>query len=255
MKKGATILALAALTCSAGLFNPTTAAAKANGQLSGTKVTYNSKKRAVTIKGTSKGVKKVSVTYHGKHRTTVKTGKTGKFSATVKFTGYHNFTLKGLNQKNRVVTKTKTITSKSYATPKVKPLASSNYYGYSDYQKQHSGEIELDFYGKNIVTVYLHNRQNNKLIGKTTPTHWEHFVWWGMSGDKANPFEVHVLEDYSNAPKFFKGVKQLQPNAPKSQGNVAIQQKVKNKKISQPAYLPLLAKNQKLAMNGYNWHQ
>ncbi|RRK09172.1 peptidase M10 [Lactiplantibacillus garii] len=84
---------------------------KATPKISKLKVTYSSKKHAVTIKGHVKGVKKLLLNYKGKKIANVKT-KAGKFVITKRFKGYGTFKL--LNGSTVI----KSINANKYATKK-----------------------------------------------------------------------------------------------------------------------------------------
>ncbi|MDA3767901.1 zinc metalloproteinase, partial [Lactobacillus delbrueckii] len=63
------------------------------------KTSYNAKTKSLTITGKAKGASKVAVSYNAKALKPVKVSKKGQFKTTVKFTGYKDFTLTGLNAK------------------------------------------------------------------------------------------------------------------------------------------------------------
>lgn len=69
------------------------------------KTNYNAKTKSLTITGKAKGASKVAVSYNAKALKPVKVSKKGQFKTTVKFTGYKDFTLTGLNAKGAAVTK------------------------------------------------------------------------------------------------------------------------------------------------------
>ena len=72
----------------------------------------------MTITGKAKGASKVAVSYNAKALKPVKVTKKGRFKTTVKFTGYKDFTLTGLNGKVAAVTKAYVLAKDSYAAAK-----------------------------------------------------------------------------------------------------------------------------------------
>ena len=82
------------------------------------KTSYNAKTKSLTITGKAKGASKVAVSYNAKALKPVKVTKKGQFKTTVKFTGYKNFSLTGLNAKGKAVTKAYVLAKDSYATAK-----------------------------------------------------------------------------------------------------------------------------------------
>lgn len=82
------------------------------------KTSYNAKTKSLTIAGKAKGASKVVVSYNAKALKPVKVTKKGKFKTAVKFTGYKDFTLTGLNAKGKAVTKAYVLTKDNYAAAK-----------------------------------------------------------------------------------------------------------------------------------------
>lgn len=82
------------------------------------KTSYNAKTKSLTIAGKAKGASKVAVSYNAKALKPVKVTKKGQFKTAVKFTGYKNFSLTGLNAKGKAVTKAYVLTKDNYAAAK-----------------------------------------------------------------------------------------------------------------------------------------
>lgn len=78
---------------------------------------YDNNKNQVKLTGEANGLKKVKIFYNKQNVKTAKVNKSGNFAANLKFKGYKNFTLYGINKASKKATTKVKLTSKDYAAP------------------------------------------------------------------------------------------------------------------------------------------
>jgi hypothetical protein len=113
------------------------------------KTSYNAKTKSLTITGKAKGASKLAVSYNAKALKPVKVTKKGQFKTTVKFTGYKDFTLTGLNAKGAAVTKAYVLAKDSYAAAKPTLLKADRTKKGLTFTTDAKKKITLNFYYKN----------------------------------------------------------------------------------------------------------
>ena len=139
------------------------------------KTSYNAKTKSLTITGKAKGASKVAVSYNAKALKPVKVSKKGQFKTTVKFTGYKDFTLTGLNAKGAAVTKAYVLAKDSYAA--AKPRTKKGLIFTTDAKKK----TTLKFYYK------------NKLVKKTKLTKDKQKVFFSAKSLKGKKGSFKVV--------------------------------------------------------------
>ena len=139
------------------------------------KTSYNAKTKSLTITGKAKGASKVAVSYNAKALKPVKVSKKGQFKTTVKFTGYKDFTLTGLNAKGAAVTKAYVLAKDSYAA--AKPRTKKGLIITTDAKKK----TTLKFYYK------------NKLVKKTKLTKDKQKVFFSAKSLKGKKGSFKVV--------------------------------------------------------------
>ena len=139
------------------------------------KTSYNAKTKSLTITGKAKGASKVAVSYNAKALKPVKVSKKGQFKTTVKFTGYKDFTLTGLNATGAAVTKAYVLAKDSYAA--AKPRTKKGLIFTTDAKKK----TTLKFYYK------------NKLVKKTKLTKDKQKVFFSAKSLKGKKGSFKVV--------------------------------------------------------------
>lgn len=137
----------------------------ASAKISKVKTKYTSKTNSLSVTGQAKGANSVKISYNGKAVKNVKVDKKGKFNASVKFTGYKNFTLIAQDKKGKALTKAYKITSDKYATAKpVAVKASHPEEAKLTYTVNTTKGSVLNFYYKNKLVKSVHANKKQVVV-------------------------------------------------------------------------------------------
>lgn len=136
--------------------------AKTVPQISKTTLTFNKNDNEAKLKGKAKGIKKLKVLYNRNVIKTVNISKKGHFSSNLKFSGYKDVILCGLNKSGKEIVTRRKLSSKNYASPKpmINEIERKNGTIYFDVNANENSTLIFYYNGKKIYTTRM-NKTNS----------------------------------------------------------------------------------------------